>query len=126
GSIDKLLVVLEGLIRGVKATSRRFVGLVLPFWAKASDYQAWGPGLRWFLRIVFLAAVFVLVWWLQNYLEKANYVHRPEYLRGPESLQDIWLPTLVVLVIVFFWIGCWIWKLWTQEAEGSPIPDVDA
>ena len=65
-SIDKLVGLLEGLVRGVRMTSRRFLGLVLPFWARASDYKAWGPGLRWSLRILFLVVIFFLVWRLQR------------------------------------------------------------
>jgi hypothetical protein len=104
---------------------RKLVGLVLPFWAKARDYQGWGQGLIWSLRILLLVVFFLVFWFLQYYLEEHG-VSRPQFLgKGPNFLKGIWLPTLVVLVIVFFWVGWWVWKLWTQEEEESPFPDID-
>src|SRR5438477_8420340 len=123
-SIDKLVVLLEGTVRGVRATSRRLVGLVLPFWAKASDYRAWGPGLRWSLRMLFLAVVFFGVWQLHKFLDP-EYRNTPSVLRGPKKVQEFWLATLVDLIILFFWIGYWVWQLWMQEEEESPFPDID-
>src|SRR6266403_1128514 len=105
---------------------KKLVGLVLPFWAKASDYNTWGPGLRWTLRILLLVVIFVLFLLLQDFLQYRGYVSRPQILgKGPEFLKRIWLPTFVILVILFFWVGWWVWKLWTQEEEESPFPDID-
>jgi hypothetical protein len=102
---------------------RKVVGLVLPFWASARDLRTWGTAWRWTVRILFLVVVFVGFWFLQNYLIGDRY---PEFLgKGLPELKPVWLPTFVVLVILFFWVGWWVWKLWTQDEEESPFPDID-
>src|SRR5207248_8783575 len=101
---------------GVKTLSKRIFALVLPFWAKASDYQAWGPGLRWFIRILILAGFFVGFWWLQYYLtEKLKIISEPAWLLTWPRLRPFWLALLVDLIFLFLWIGWWVWKLWTEE-----------
>lgn len=102
---------------------RKVIGLVLPFWASARELRAWGPVWRWTVRLLFLAVVFVGFWLLQNLLVGDRY---PEFLgKGLPELKPVWLPTFVVLVILFFWVGWWVWKLWTHDEEESPFPDID-
>src|SRR5437868_2297244 len=106
---------------------KKVVGVVLPFLAKARDYQTWGPGLTWSLRILFLVVVFVFFLLVQWWLKRIGYELPGQVLaKGPPAFWEIWLPTLVCLVFVFFWVGWWVWKLWTQEEEESPFPDIDA
>jgi hypothetical protein len=125
--IDTLLSLAEGLLRRLKAMSRRILILLLPFWAKASDYQAWGPRLRWFVRILILTVFFIGFTWLQYYLTEVRpIISEPAWLRGWVVLKRFWLALLVDLVFLFLWIGWWVWKLWTEEVEESPFPDIDA
>jgi hypothetical protein len=98
----------------------------VPFVSKARDYHGWGPGVRWTLRIVLLLVIFLLSWAVQAELVERGVIKSPaELLRGFPLLQKFWLPLFVLLVILFFWVGYWVWTLWTLDEEDSEFEDID-
>jgi hypothetical protein len=97
----------------------QLLGLILPFFGRAADYRRWGPGLRWFLRILLLVGVLVLLYFINKWLVP------PKWIKAPELVQRFWLPTLFLLFFLLSWLGWWLWKLLTPEAESSDFPDID-
>ncbi len=98
---------------------RRLVGLIVPFVSKARDFRgSWGPW-RWVLRVVLLALVCALLYWLSARVELGR--------RVPKLRQfgDFWLPIVFLLLVGISWVGWWVYTLLYAEAEESPFPDID-
>ncbi|HZU37643.1 MAG TPA: type VI secretion protein IcmF/TssM N-terminal domain-containing protein [Gemmataceae bacterium] len=109
-----MLALLKWLWNGI----RKVVGLVLPVFAKAKDFQGWGTGLRWFVHIVLVAGVVVGLWFLDPFV--ASWVHS-----GPDFLRAHFLTVTFGIVYALAWVLWWIWKLF-QEEEIKDYPDIDA
>lgn len=109
----KFLASLWGLVR-------QGVGLVLPVFARARDFPGLGRGLRWALHVLLLAAILVGLAWVNYHF--ALY----RILRGaPQTLENLWLPCLFLLVYALSWLGWWLWKLLWPEQDVSDFPDID-
>lgn len=101
---------------------RQGIGLVLPLFAKASDFRSWGPGLRWAIHIAVIAVVLVVLQWLNSiYLEELSRF----FPTVPLRLRQIWLPILFLLLYTFSWLLRWLLSLLTPDEEASDFPDVD-
>jgi hypothetical protein len=99
---------------------RWLVALVLPFFAKARDFQGMGPALRWAIHILLVAAILIGLFYVQH----LDFL-RP-HLVGPRFIStELWLPLLFVLVYALGWLGWWIWRLLQPEVT-SHFPDIDA
>jgi hypothetical protein len=97
-------------------------GLIIPFFAKATDFRGWGPGVRWFFRILFLAIILVVLYFINRWLDPVKMFGKaPTKLLG-----ELFLPILFVLVMILSWLGWWLWTLLMPEAESSDFPDIDA
>src|SRR5262249_8256618 len=96
-------------------------GLLLPFLARAADWRQWPPWVRWTLHFLLLAAVLVLLGYL-NYLFDLERI-----LRAPlPILRPVWLPILLLLIYILGWLGWWLWRILGAEEGSSPFPDIDA
>src|SRR5262245_31532530 len=112
-----------GLLTRIWVGFTQLLGLILPFFGKAADVRRWSPGLTWFLRILLLALVLGLLWYINNYVLPKNWFLG----RAPNRLvREIWLPGLFLLFFILSWLGWWLWQLLTPEAERSDFPDIDA
>ncbi len=110
-----MLVALRALWGGI----RWVIGLILPVFAKAKDYKGWGTGLRWILHILIVAALFVVLWW----------VDKQGWIRGlvpsSEFVGKHFCTIVFVLIYALAWVLWWIWKLFKEE-EIRDYPDIDA
>jgi hypothetical protein len=100
---------------------RGLIGLVLPVFSKARDFRGLGPGGRWVLRLVLLAAILVGLYFLNPYLGV------PGLLKTGVSpvIRSVWLPILGLLVILLCWLGWWVYQLLKPEYTQSEFPDID-
>src|SRR5258708_1414570 len=108
-----------GLFTSIVNGLRWLVGLVLPFFAKARDFQGIGPALRWAIHILLVATILVGLFFLNKLPVIYNNLTRPETVRS------YWLPLLFVLVYVLGWLGWGLWQL-LQPEESYSFPDIDA
>jgi hypothetical protein len=108
-----------GLLTGIVNGLRWLAGLVLPFFAKARDFQGMGPALRWAIHILLVAAILVGLYFLNQLPKIYNNLTRPEIVRA------YWLPLLFIIVYVLGWLGWWLWRL-LQPEEIYSFPDIDA
>jgi hypothetical protein len=98
----------------------QLIGLIIPFFAKATDFRRWGPGLRWTVRILLLVLVLVLLYFINRWM-------RPAWLvKASSFVQTFFLPILFLLFFTLSWLGWWLWKLLTPEEMSSDFPDIDA
>jgi hypothetical protein len=114
-----MLSFLEKVATGFWNLIRRVVGLVLPFFTETRELKALGRGLRWTLHVVLLAGILVGLWWLNRALGVSGAVRE-------RWLQDYFLPVVFLLIYVLLWLGWWLWKLLTPEAEEADFPDIEA
>jgi hypothetical protein len=96
-------------------------GLVLPFFAHARAPKMWGPVARWTVRILVVAGLFVLFWFVNRWFRLDRLLKAPS-----PWLRQFWLPILFLLTVCLSWLGYWLWKLLTPEEESSDFPDIDA
>jgi hypothetical protein len=113
-----VLTLLEKLASGFWNLIRRIVGLILPFFTEARELKALGRGLRWGLHILLLAGILAGLWWANRALNIPRLVKE-------RTLQDVFLPLIFLLIYVLLWLGWWLWKLLTPEAEEADFPDIE-
>jgi hypothetical protein len=101
----------------------KLVGLIVPFFAHAADFRGWSPALRWTVRLLLLALLLLVLYYVNNYTTLFN----PErMLRTPIGfLHRIWMPILGLLLILLGWLGWWLWQLLTPDPLSSNFPDID-
>jgi hypothetical protein len=110
-----------GLLKGLWDGIRKVIGLVLPVFAKATDFKSWGPVFRWTVHILFVAAFVVGLY----YLDSTN---RIQGLINPNASSEVAKHYLLVCFIIIYalcWVLWWIWRL-LQEEEVKDFPDIDA
>lgn len=93
--------------------------ILLPF-GQSSWVKKIGPGVRWFLHLLFLFLVLVGLYYLTAYLRDKEIV----VARDPR-LQPISLPLIFLILYAMAWIGWWIYKLLVTEADPTDFPDID-
>jgi hypothetical protein len=94
-------------------------GLLLPL-GKHAGAAARSPAARWALHLLAVAAVLVLLYWLNGVLRIYEMITGSFYF-----LRHVWLPVLFLLVYLLAWLGWWLWQLLNAEEEASYYPDID-
>ena len=79
-----------------------------------------GTILRWFLRLLILAAILLGLWLLNGYLGLDRFVRAPR-----PFLRQVWLPLLFLLFYLLCWLGWSLWKLVGPDQLTSEFPDID-
>jgi hypothetical protein len=98
----------------------QLMGLILPFFGRAADFRRWGPAVRWTVRLILLAVILLLLYYLNHLLGPVKWLGR-----APPWLQPYWLPSLFLLFCALSWLAWWLWKLLLPEAESNEFPDID-
>src|SRR4051794_12395712 len=101
-------------ITGTLSTIRMWIGLVLPVFAKASDFRSWGPWVWRGLHLLCLAGVLYLMWWLNRTYEVGHFLQAV-----PVAYRQFFLPVLFLLVYALSWLGYWLWRLLAEEEEAA-------
>jgi hypothetical protein len=99
--------------------AKRFLGLIFPFFRRARDFSGWGPIFRWTLRIVLLAVILGVLYWVNYHFQLEKVL-----TQAPPALRRFWLPILFLLFLAISWIGWWLWNLGADQEE-SVFPDID-
>lgn len=99
------------------------VGLVLPVFARASDFRRIGPALRWALHVLLVIAILVGLYFLNKAYGLVPTTWVPSSIA---FLRDSWLPILFLMIYVLGWLGWCLWRLLGAEEEVSDFPDIDA
>jgi hypothetical protein len=102
-------------------TIRRWVGLILPLFAEAADFRAWPKWLKVVMHLIILAMVLAGLYFLNQNTLLQKYL----LSKGGETLKQIYLPLLFILLYALCWLGFWLYKLLGQEEAGA-YPDIDA
>src|SRR4051812_390828 len=112
---------LYNFITSVLGTIRMWLGLLLPVFAKASDFRNWNPWVWRIIHLLLLAGGAVLAWWLNGYFQLDVGLQAV-----PPNLRQFFLPALFLLVVALAWLGYWLWRLFGEEEAAADFPDVDA
>lgn len=110
-----------GLLSAIWNGFRQLLGLVLPFFSKATDLKGMGPQLRRLLHVVLLVTILALAGFINYYFDLDKLLRAP----GLPWLPRVWLPVLLLLIYVLFWLGWWLWQLLQPQEEASVFPDID-
>jgi hypothetical protein len=125
-----MLSLLEKLAMGFWDILRRIVGLVMPFFSQARDFQGYSRALKWTLHVVVLLGILVGLYFLGKFFDIGQNLLAPTLFKGNARLEtnlaDFWLPILFLLIYALGWLAWWLWKLLGPEEETSSFPDIDA
>src|SRR5262245_3842393 len=102
---------LSNMFSAIAGGVRQVVGLGLPVFAKATDFRRWNPWVWRILHLLFLAAVLVLMWWLNRYYQFEQLLHQ----KVPIFYRQFFLPALFLVVYALSWLGYWLWRLLGEE-----------
>jgi hypothetical protein len=98
---------------------RKLIGLILPIFGKARDFRAISRPLRVILHILVLAVTLVLLFSLNWVIPGLQNLCRVQ------SLRQVWLPVLFLIIYTLGWLVRWGWMMWMTEEEASDFPDID-
>src|SRR5439155_1397750 len=102
-------------------TLRMWLGLLLPVFAKATDFRRWNPWVWRILHLLLVAGILVATWWLNAYFGLGVLLQNV-----PLAYRQFFLPVLFLLVYALSWLGYWLWRLFGEEEAAADFPDVDA
>src|SRR5437879_6269230 len=94
---------------GIWKSLKWVVKLVLPL-GKHAGSAARSPGAGWVLHLLAVAAILVLLYWLNEALGIRQMVES-----SFPTVRYVWLPVLFLLVYLVGWLGWWLWKLLNAE-----------
>jgi hypothetical protein len=98
---------------------RQGLGLALPLFSRERDFRGLGPGLRWALHTLLVAAILVGLYLVNSY------AGLPQVLgRAPPALRDFWLPALFLLLYALSWLARWL-IVPQPKQEVSEFPEID-
>ena len=97
------------------------MGLVLPFFSRASSYRMLGPFLRWTLHVLLMAGILFGLW----YINKSSGLENLLLNTRLHHLKQFWLPILFLILYALSWMGWWVWSLLAAEPEDTAFPDID-
>lgn len=97
------------------------MGLVFPFFTRASSYRMLGPVFRWVLHVLLVGGILVGLWVINKYTGLEELLTRTQYA----SLKQFWLPILFLILYALSWLSWWVWKLLAAEPEDAAFPDID-
>jgi hypothetical protein len=122
-----MLSFLERIVAAFWDIIRRCVGLVVPFFSQARDFQGISKALKWTLHIILVLAILVGLWLVNRFFNLHEVLKAPVLGRGNLRINfsDVWLPILFLLVYALGWLAWWLWKLLGPEEETSAFPDID-
>ncbi len=95
-----------------------FFSLILPF-GQNSFVRKMGPALRWTLHLILLALVFVLLYFVNDWLKIHERIPRPIWAR------HYWLPIVFLLIYSLAWTGWWIYLILAADPDPTDYPDID-
>src|ERR1700687_2916136 len=110
------MLLLKWVWGGIKGLAK----LCFPVFAKARDLRHPGPRLRWVFRLLVLAAILVLLGFLNDWADLERVLRAPLPI-----LRRVWLPLLFLLIYLMSWLSWWLWELLTAERGVSEFPDID-
>jgi hypothetical protein len=122
GVSQAMLAFLEKLATGFWTTIWRVVSLITPFFSQSQYLRQLGRGLAWTLHVIFVLAIIVGLWFLNQYWELGVMVRSPGMRRL--HLEKAWLPVLFILVYLLGWLGFWLWKLLGPEEDLIEFGDI--
>jgi hypothetical protein len=101
-------------------------GMILPIFSDARDTANWPRWLRWGLHLVLLGLVLYGLWWLQHSSTQIGTWLRTHLAsKAPDSVRDIWLCLVFLVVYALCWIGYGLYKLFAADEESSEFPDLE-
>lgn len=96
------------------------VALLLPVYKKARGTGGMPQWLRVVLQLLVVAAILAGLTWI-NY----NIHSIPRSISAGDWLQHFWLPILVLLIYILYWLSYWLWKLLVSDEDELYFPDID-
>src|SRR5438128_2414915 len=100
---------------------RQAVGLVLPVFAKASDFRRWNPWVWRVLHLLLVLGILTLMWWLNRVYDVGYFLQAV-----PTAYRQFFLPVLFLLVYALCWLFYWLLRLLGEEEAEAEFPDVAA
>ena len=110
-----------GLLSGIWKVIKWPFGLILPVFAKATDFSKTGATWLWILRFVILVAILAGLWAINWWFDLERIVRAPFPV-----LRAIWLPLVFLLLYWLVWLAWWLKKLWDEEEDAPLFPEMDA
>jgi hypothetical protein len=98
-----------------------WLGLLLPFFARAGDWRRYPAWLRWLLRLLLLGVILVALGFINYFTDLRRLLNTSSQFFN----EFLWLPLLVLLLYLLCWLGWWLWQLLTWQ-EATLFPDIDA
>jgi hypothetical protein len=111
-----MLALLTKVWNGVKSLA----ALVVPVFDKAGAWRHVSHTLRWVIHLVLVAALVVLLHFLNRWFDVGRYVGQKPFLN------DNFLPIVFVLLYALAWLAWALYRLLVPEAIDSDFPDIDA
>jgi hypothetical protein len=103
---------------------RQVIGLVLPIFAKATDFRNYGREVRLALHVFVLVVILTILAVLQNMPTWPGPPLR-DIIRN-KYIYRIWLPGLFLLLYTMMWLAWWLWRILFSEEEASEWQDIDS